>query len=163
VNRNPVAGASVVPGLDADLTGDAAVCEVEHGRAQHAGAVRVTAGLKVCGGVVLDDETVDVMGHVAGADVFQEPSTSDTCTMYTSGYPDYPMPQELHTDHDGGTVAISCLVPDLKFEWRLRSLGLGTEITVHVEIPAAEAHRLATQQDIIRRSLATLAELAAVS
>jgi uncharacterized protein YndB with AHSA1/START domain len=92
-----------------------------------------------------------------------EPSTADTYTMYPAGYPEYPMPQELRTDHDGGSVAISCLVSNLTFAWRLRPVdsGQATEITVHVEIPEAQAHRLSTQQDVIRRSLVTLAELAA--
>jgi uncharacterized protein YndB with AHSA1/START domain len=92
-----------------------------------------------------------------------EPSTEDKYTMYPAGYPEYPMPQELRTDHDGGSVAISCLVSNLTFEWRLRPVdrGQATEITVHVEIPEAQAHRLSTQQDVIRRSLVTLAELAA--
>lgn len=38
--------------------------------------------------------------------------------------------------------------------------GAATVITVHVEIPEAEAHRLATQQDVIRQSLSRLAALA---
>jgi len=36
-----------------------------------------------------------------------------------------------------------------------------TSITVHVEIPEAEAHRLAAQQDVISQSLSRLAALAA--
>jgi hypothetical protein len=73
------------------------------------------------------------------------------------------MPQLLHTHPSEGSIAISCLVSDLRFEWHLRPLhdGQATEITVHVEIPETEAHRLSTQQAIIRRSLTTLATLAA--
>jgi hypothetical protein len=55
----------------------------------------------------------------------------------------------LVDDHDG-----------LCFDWRLRPSGTGTEISVHVEIPDAEAHRLDTQRDIIRQSLIRLADLA---
>jgi hypothetical protein len=93
-----------------------------------------------------------------------ERSGATSYTMYPTGYPDYPMPQLLRGRRDEGTVAISCLVSDLKFEWHLRPLdgGAATEITVHVEIPDAEAHRLATQQDVIRRSLLALAALACV-
>jgi hypothetical protein len=60
-------------------------------------------------------------------------------------------------------VTISCLVSDLVFEWRLAMLdgGAATSITVHVEIPEAEAHRLAAQQDVISKSLSRLAALAA--
>jgi len=82
-------------------------------------------------------------------------------TMYPAGYPDFPMPQQMRTTDTG--VTISCLVSDLVFEWRLAPLdgGTATSITVHVEIPEAEAHRLDTQQDVIRTSLARLATLAA--
>jgi hypothetical protein len=45
--------------------------------------------------------------------------------------------------------------------YRCDSGSSGTEISVHVEIPDQEAHRLETQRDIIRRSVANLAELAA--
>jgi hypothetical protein len=60
-------------------------------------------------------------------------------------------------------VTISCLVSDLVFEWRLSMLdgGAATSITVHVEIPEAEAHRLAAQQEVISQSLSRLAALAA--
>jgi hypothetical protein len=81
--------------------------------------------------------------------------------MYPDGYPDFPMPQGLETSRENGTVKISCLVSDLCFDWRLRPSGSGTEISVHVEIPDREAHRLDQQRDIIRRSVLQLAELAA--
>jgi uncharacterized protein YndB with AHSA1/START domain len=82
-------------------------------------------------------------------------------TMYPEGYPDFPMAQLLHTDRSGQRVKVSCLVSDLKFEWRLSADGNGTVIDVDVEIPEVEAARLATQQDIISRSLIALAALAA--
>lgn len=85
---------------------------------------------------------------------------SDTYTMYPTGYPDFPMPQELTARRETGTVMISCLVSDLRFEWRLRPDATGTAVSVRVEIPDSEAHRLDTQRDVIRRSLAKLAELA---
>ena len=82
-------------------------------------------------------------------------------TMYPQGYPDFPMAQQLHATESG--VTISCLVSDLVFEWRLAALdgGAATSITVHVEIPEAEANRLTGQQDVIRASLSRLAALAA--
>jgi uncharacterized protein YndB with AHSA1/START domain len=82
-------------------------------------------------------------------------------TMYPEGYPDFPMPQRAHVTGSG--VTISCLVSDLLFEWRLAPLdgGAATDITVHVGIPEAEAHRLAAQRDVISRSLSRLAALAA--
>ncbi len=90
-----------------------------------------------------------------------EPGRPGSYTMYPEGYPDFPMPQRLSVAGSG--VTISCLVSDLVFEWRLAPLdgGRATSISVHVEIPESEAHRLAAQQDVISRSLSRLAALAA--
>jgi uncharacterized protein YndB with AHSA1/START domain len=89
-----------------------------------------------------------------------DPGQDGGYTMYPLGYPDFPMAQELHVTESG--VTISCLVSDLVFEWRLAALdgGAATSITVHVEIPEAEAHRLAAQQGAISQSLSRLAALA---
>jgi len=51
-------------------------------------------------------------------------------------------------------------VSDLRFEWRLEPEGDGTLITVDVEIPEVEAHRLDSQREVISASLRRLAELA---
>jgi hypothetical protein len=59
-----------------------------------------------------------------------------------------------------GEVAASCPVSDLRFEWRLEAVGRGTRISVDVEIPEREAHRLAAQRETIAASLARLADLA---
>jgi uncharacterized protein YndB with AHSA1/START domain len=90
-----------------------------------------------------------------------EPGQAGAYTMYPEGYPDFPMPQRLLVTGSG--VTISCLVSDLVFEWRLAPLddGAATSIIVHVEIPEAEASRLAAQQDVISRSLSRLTALAA--
>jgi uncharacterized protein YndB with AHSA1/START domain len=82
-------------------------------------------------------------------------------TMYPDGYPDFPMAQLLDTQRDQHRVTISCLVSDLRFEWRLEPRAEGTLITVDVEIPDAEAHRLETQREIISTSMQRLAQLAA--
>lgn len=81
-------------------------------------------------------------------------------TIWPEGYPDFPMPQDLRTDADGKRVTISCLVSDLVFAWRLEPLDEGTQISVHVEIPEAEASRLDDQRAAIGRSLRALAALA---
>lgn len=83
-------------------------------------------------------------------------------TMYPEGYPDFPMAQLLDTQRDQQRVTVSCLVSDLRFEWRLEPHGAGTRITVNVEIPEAEAHRLDTQRETISESMKRLAELAAL-
>jgi uncharacterized protein YndB with AHSA1/START domain len=82
-------------------------------------------------------------------------------TMYPDGYPDFPMAQVLDTERGSRRVTVSCLVSDLRFEWRLEPDGDGTLINVDVEIPEAEAHRLDTQRDVISTSMRRLAALAA--
>ena len=82
-------------------------------------------------------------------------------TMYPDGYPDFPMAQLLDTHQAQQRVTVSCLVSDLRFEWRLQPDGDGTLITVDVDIPEAEAQRLETQREIISASMRRLAELAA--
>jgi len=84
-------------------------------------------------------------------------------TMYPDGYPDFPMAQLLDTKADHQRVTISCLVSDLRFEWHLEPAGEGTQITVDVEIPEAEAHRLETQREIIQTSLQQLARVASAA
>jgi uncharacterized protein YndB with AHSA1/START domain len=82
-------------------------------------------------------------------------------TMYPDGYPDFPMAQLLDTQSDGRGVTVSCLVSDLRFEWRLEPVPAGTLITVDVEIPDSEGHRLEKQRDGISASIRALAQLAA--
>lgn len=82
-------------------------------------------------------------------------------TMYPDGYPDLPMPQILRTARQERRITVSCLVSELNFEWRLQPAGDGTRISVAVEIPEREAHRLDGQREVISSSLARLAALAA--
>jgi uncharacterized protein YndB with AHSA1/START domain len=82
-------------------------------------------------------------------------------TMFPDGYPDFPMPQMLETSRDDRTVSVSCLVSDLRFAWRLEPDGSGTRISVEVEIPETEAHRLDGQRDAIASALRRLATVAA--
>ena len=72
------------------------------------------------------------------------------------------MAQMLDTQRDAQRVTVSCLVSDLRFDWRLEPLhgGAGTRITVDVEIPDAEVARLDSQRRTIRQSLDNLAALA---
>ena len=81
-------------------------------------------------------------------------------TFYPEGYPDFPMPQHIKTSGDGHSVRISCLVSDLHFEFRLEDTGDGTRVSVDVEIPDAEAHRLETQRRVVAASLENLSALA---
>jgi uncharacterized protein YndB with AHSA1/START domain len=90
-----------------------------------------------------------------------EPGGGGEYTMYPDGYPDFPMGQRLSTGRDEHRVTVSCLVSDLRFEWHLEPSGPGTLITVDVEIPETEAHRLETQREVISASMQRLARLAA--
>jgi hypothetical protein len=90
-----------------------------------------------------------------------EVNSGERYTVYPDGYPDFPMAQLLDTQQGTGRVTISCMVSDLRFEWRLEPAGEGTMITVDVEIPDAEAHRLETQREVISTSMQRLAHLAA--
>jgi uncharacterized protein YndB with AHSA1/START domain len=82
-------------------------------------------------------------------------------TMYPDGYPDFPMAQLLEAHQDQQRVTVSCLVSDLRFDWALEPTADGTLITVDVEIPDAETHRLDTQRRVINASMRRLAQLAA--
>jgi uncharacterized protein YndB with AHSA1/START domain len=84
-------------------------------------------------------------------------------TMWPDGYPDFPMPQQLRTDRAAGKVTISCQVSDIDVTWQLDEAADGTAITVRVELPEVEAHRLTGQHDLIAASLAALVGLAEVS
>jgi uncharacterized protein YndB with AHSA1/START domain len=83
-------------------------------------------------------------------------------TMYPEGYPELPMPQLLRSSRENRRVTISCLISELVFEWRLEPADApaGTRISVHVDIPEAEAQRLEAQRDVISSSLHRLAMLA---
>ena len=89
-------------------------------------------------------------------------SDNGDVTFYPDGYPDFPMPQQLETSRTERRVTISCLVSYLRFEWQLEPSGAdATRITVHVEIPEEESHRLDGQREAVRASLGNLARLAA--
>jgi uncharacterized protein YndB with AHSA1/START domain len=81
-------------------------------------------------------------------------------TQWQNGYPDFPMPQKLRTDHASGRVTVSCQVSDIDFVWQLAEAGAGTSIHVNVSLPDREAHRLDGQQQVMKESLSRLATLA---
>ena len=90
-----------------------------------------------------------------------EVASAGEYTLYPDGYPEFPMAQLLTTARSEQRVTVSCLVSDLRFDWRLEPDGAGTRILVDVDLPESEAHRLATQKRLIRSSVGRLAELAA--
>jgi hypothetical protein len=71
------------------------------------------------------------------------------------------MAQQLRTSGDGRRITISCLVSFLEFEWTLEEAdGDATRVTVRVEIPEVEAHRLDDQRAAVRASLEKLTTVA---
>jgi uncharacterized protein YndB with AHSA1/START domain len=90
-----------------------------------------------------------------------QPGEDGRYTIWPVGYPEFPMAQQLHSDHADGRVTISCLVSDLEFRWQLRTAVDGTDIEVDVTLPEVEAHRLPQQQTVITNSVTRLAHLAA--
>lgn len=81
-------------------------------------------------------------------------------TLWLEDYPDFPLPQRVHSIAEDQRVVVSCTVSDLVFEWRLEPVAAGTRIGVHVEIPEREAARLATQREVVASSLRRLSALA---
>jgi uncharacterized protein YndB with AHSA1/START domain len=81
-------------------------------------------------------------------------------TIYAEGYPDFPMPQ-LMSSPGQGIVRFSCMVSDMRIEWRLTAGDDGgTDISVEVEIPEREAHRVDDSRAEIGQSIRNLAEVA---
>lgn len=91
------------------------------------------------------------------------PDGAAAFTRWPTGYPDFPMPQQLDTDRAHGRVTVSCQVSDIEFVWQLAESRSGTAIDVTVDIPAAEADRFNAQQRDITESLHRLAALAETS
>ena len=82
-------------------------------------------------------------------------------TIWHDGYPDFPMPQRLRADHRAGRVVD--VLPGLRHRLHLaarRARRRHAAITVTVDLPDREAHRLDGQRASITTSLAALARLA---
>jgi hypothetical protein len=90
-----------------------------------------------------------------------EPGSDGAFTMWPTGYPDFPMAQQLDASSTDHRVTISCLVSYLEFVWQLAPDGDTTQIDVQVRIPEAETQRLDGQRAIVAESLMNLAALAA--
>ncbi len=89
------------------------------------------------------------------------PGPTGEYILWSAGYSDFPVVQQLQCSPGQGRVRISCLVSDVVFRWQLREAGQATAIDVHFEIPVHEAHRLPGQRRVLERSLKVLANLAA--
>jgi uncharacterized protein YndB with AHSA1/START domain len=99
----------------------------------------------------------------AGVETVEPAEGDGDVTFYPDGYPDFPMPQQLRTDRAAGRVTVSCQVSDVDITWQLAEAPHGTTITVRVDLPPAEAHRLTVQRELVTASLTALVDLAASS
>ena len=106
----------------------------------------------------------DWWAHVARAES-GDPDAASDYTIDTTAQPDFPTPQRLETVHEDRRVVFSCLVTDLRFDWRLEPLdgGGATQIGVHVDIPEDKAHYLDAEREAITISLSRLATIASSS
>jgi uncharacterized protein YndB with AHSA1/START domain len=95
----------------------------------------------------------------AGIDTVQV-DAPDAYTMWLDGHPDFPMPQQLRTDHGSGRVTVSCQVSDIDFSWQLAEAPEGTEITAQATLPPDESHRLDSVREMVAASLRALTALA---
>jgi uncharacterized protein YndB with AHSA1/START domain len=96
----------------------------------------------------------------AGMETVEPEDSGRGFTYYPEGQPDLPMPQSLETVREERRIVVSCLVSDLRFEWRLKPAdgGRATWISVYADIPE---QYLESQRAVASRSLARLAALAA--
>jgi len=85
-----------------------------------------------------------------------EDVVGDTATRYVAEWPDFPYPTRVTTRSDGTRVMISCLLSDIVQEWTLEPDDDGCVVRLRVEVPEAEAARLATVRVELERSVPRL-------
>lgn len=100
------------------------------------------------------------MDGVGSIDDVRRTGAATDFTLYPEGYPDFPMAQRIESSADHRRVTVSCQVSFLEFAWTLEDTDPGTRVSVHVELPEAEAHRLPDQRAAVRASLERLATAA---
>jgi uncharacterized protein YndB with AHSA1/START domain len=82
-------------------------------------------------------------------------------TVWQSGYPDFPLPQNLRTDPATGRVTMSCQTFDVEVSWQLAEHGEDTRITVTADVPADLADLVgALEREVLAVSLTALVRLA---
>ena len=85
-----------------------------------------------------------------------EDVAAETVTRYMAEWPDFPYPTRVTTRTDGTRVMISCLLSYIVQEWTLEPDGVGCVVRLRVEVPEAEAARLASVRDELERSVPRL-------
>jgi uncharacterized protein YndB with AHSA1/START domain len=87
--------------------------------------------------------------------------TEGALTVWQSGYPDFPLPQNLRTDPATGRVTMSCQTFDVEVSWQLAEHGEDTRITVTADVPADLADLVgALEREVLAVSLTALVRLA---
>jgi carbon monoxide dehydrogenase subunit G len=82
-------------------------------------------------------------------------------TVWQSGYPDFPLPQNLRTDPATGRVTMSCQTFDVEVSWQLAEHGEDTRITVTADVPADLADLVGVlEREVVAASLTALVRLA---
>jgi carbon monoxide dehydrogenase subunit G len=82
-------------------------------------------------------------------------------TVWQSGYPDFPLPQNLRTDPATGRVTMSCQTFDVEVSWQLAEQGEDTRVTVTADIPADLADLVGVlEREVVAASLTALVRLA---
>jgi carbon monoxide dehydrogenase subunit G len=82
-------------------------------------------------------------------------------TVWQSGYPDFPLPQNLRTDPATGRVTMSCQTFDVEVSWQLAEQGEDTRITVIADMPADLADLVGVlEREVAAASLTALVRLA---
>lgn len=81
-------------------------------------------------------------------------------TRYMEAWPDFAYPTQVSTRREQGRVTVSCLLSDIRQEWVLSRDPDGCRVKVRVELPEAEAERLAAVRAEVQASLPRLVAVA---
>jgi hypothetical protein len=85
-----------------------------------------------------------------------EDATAEGVTRYDERWPDFPYPTQVASDPGGSRVVISCLVGEIRFDWRLHPAPEGCAVHLTAVLPEAEAPRLEEHRAAFRTSLGRL-------
>ncbi|MEW6583433.1 MAG: SRPBCC family protein [Actinomycetota bacterium] len=77
-------------------------------------------------------------------------------TRFMSEWPDFPYPTQVAVHREDGRVLLSCLLSDIRHDWRIAPHPAGCLVSVEVEVPEPEAHRIPAQRAEVVPSLRRL-------
>lgn len=79
---------------------------------------------------------------------------------YMEAWPEFAYPTRVSTRREQGRVTVSCLLSDIRQDWALSRDPDGCRVHVRVELPEAEAERLAAVREEVQGSLPRLVAVA---